>query len=155
MAIFHLYTLHSVFDTLKHRATHLMFVLPLIFFMFPAKRNTSSTRVPFYDVIFAALGILSTGYLIAYDAVVLRGGMPNTTDIVMGVIAIVLVIEAVRRAVAKELAIIAVIFLLYGYFGQYAPGILAHRGASISRLVDHLYLILKVFQCSARDCVYA
>jgi TRAP transporter 4TM/12TM fusion protein len=58
----------------------------------------------------------------------------------MGVTAIVLVLEASRRAVGWPLVIITGLFVIYGLFGPYFPGILAHRGYSFRRIVDHLYL---------------
>ena len=58
----------------------------------------------------------------------------------MGVLAIVLVLEASRRAVGWPLVIITGIFIVYGLFGPYFPGIFAHRGYSFRRIVDHLYL---------------
>jgi TRAP transporter 4TM/12TM fusion protein len=58
----------------------------------------------------------------------------------MGVLTIVLVLEASRRAVGWPLVIITSLFIFYGLFGPYFPGILAHRGYSFRRIVDHLYL---------------
>lgn len=41
----------------------------------------------------------------------------------------------------KELSIISIIFLLYGYFGYLIPGVFRIRGGSIARLVNHIYMI--------------
>nr|MCU0563229.1 TRAP transporter large permease subunit [Desulfobacterales bacterium] len=75
-----------------------------------------------------------------YEDLVKRIGDPTQLDLIMGVMAIVLVLEASRRAVGWPLVIITGIFIVYGLFGPYFPGIFAHRGYSFRRIVDHLYL---------------
>jgi hypothetical protein len=57
----------------------------------------------------------------------------------MGVIAIVMVIEATRRTMGIFLPLLAMATVLYGIFGPYLPGGLAHRGYSVPRVVAHLY----------------
>lgn len=59
----------------------------------------------------------------------------------MAILLSVLILEATRRCVAKELSIISIIFLLYGYFGYLMPGVFHIRGGSIARLVNHIYMI--------------
>lgn len=143
MAVFHLYTSgFGLLETLRQRAVHLCFVLPLTFMLYPAFRKRKTNRPTGIDYLLSILSVISVGYVVfQYEAILLRGGMPTQTDIIMGVLSTILVLEAVRRAVGKELAIIALVFLAYGYFGPYMPGIFAHKGASLSRLVDHLYMI--------------
>ena len=75
-----------------------------------------------------------------YEQLVRRIGDPTFADLVTGVPTIVLILEASRRAVGWPLVIITGLFILYGLFGPYMPGVLAHRGYSFRRIVDHLYL---------------
>jgi len=51
-----------------------------------------------------------------------------------------LVVEGARRTMGESLSIIGVLALLYAMFGPYLPGVMAHRGYDIIRLVEHLYL---------------
>ncbi|WP_167577892.1 TRAP transporter permease [Ammoniphilus sp. YIM 78166] len=143
MAVFHLYTAgFGLLETIRQRAVHLMFVLALVFLLYPARRKSKTNRVTWMDMLLAMLSIISVGYVVfQYKDILMRGGMPNQVDIFMGSLAIVLVLEAVRRAVGKELAIIAMVFLAYAYYGPYMPGIFAHSGASFKRLIDHLFMI--------------
>ncbi len=53
---------------------------------------------------------------------------------------VVVLLEATRRSVGWPLPIISILFLLYALYGRYMPGILVHPGASVSQLIDHLYL---------------
>lgn len=64
-------------------------------------------------------------------------------DLIMGGLTIVLVVIGARRAIGPALSIIAVVMLLYAYFGPYLPGFMQHRGYSIERLINHLYISLE------------
>jgi TRAP transporter 4TM/12TM fusion protein len=68
-----------------------------------------------------------------------RPGQHTPLDLMMGVIAIAMVIEATRRTMGIFLPLLAVATVLYGMFGPYLPGGLAHRGYSVARIVAHLY----------------
>jgi len=57
----------------------------------------------------------------------------------MGGLTIILVLEATRRVVGSALPIVVTVFLFYTYFGQVMPGFFAHRGFSLTRIIDHLY----------------
>jgi TRAP transporter 4TM/12TM fusion protein len=65
-----------------------------------------------------------------------RAGAPNLTDIIMGGIAMVLVIESARKDTGYWIPLIALIFLIYGYFGRSLPGMLRHIGLGIERLIE-------------------
>lgn len=142
MAVFHVYTsFFGLWATIRQRAMHLLFVMPLCYLMYPAKKGGARNNPSLLDWVFAALSFVCCGYIVVnYDAIFLRGGLPNQMDIIMGCLCALLVLEAVRRVVGTQLLIIAVIFLGYAYFGRYMPGILRHRGASIARMVDHMYM---------------
>lgn len=142
MAVFHVYTsFFGLWATIRQRAMHLLFVMPLCYLMYPAKKGGARNNPSLLDWVFAALSFVCCGYIVVnYDAIFLRGGLPNQMDIIMGCLCALLVLEAVRRVVGTQLLIIAVIFLGYAYFGRYMPGILRHRGDSIARMVDHMYM---------------
>ena len=128
---------------LKQRAVHLAFTLSLIFLIYPSsKKNFDKNRdkIPFYDIILAILGTGVCLYLVVfYNDMVIRSGLPTRLDLIMGGLAIILVLEATRRVVGSSLPLVVIAFLLYAYFGQIMPGFFAHRGFSITRIIDHLY----------------
>ena len=80
-----------------------------------------------------------------YDQLVDRGGIllkinlfDNFTipiELILGIIGILILLEATRRVIGVPLVVIAVCFLLFSYFGQYAPDIISHGGLSLKRLV--------------------
>jgi TRAP transporter 4TM/12TM fusion protein len=120
---------------------HLGFALSLIFLLFPArKRSGKKHKVAWYDVILALLSIVVGLYWpIMLDQIVNRVGLLTTTDFFVGLIAVLLVLEATRRAVGLPITIIASIFLIYAYFGPYMPGFLAHRGLKLETLVKTMF----------------
>ena len=102
--------------------------------------------VPYFDVLCAALSSVMSVYIfLEFNALVFRAGMPAQTDMVMGALAILLVLEGTRRSIGAPLAIIAVLVLINCYLGPYfleIPGLsfFAHRGYSIERIIEHMYL---------------
>ncbi len=78
--------------------------------------------------------------LIPLDDLAFRVGNPTTTDVVLGGLLILVLLEATRRSVGWPLPIISILFMLYALYGPSMPGILVHPGATFSQLVNHLYL---------------
>lgn len=143
MSCFHFYT--SGFGLMIAQlqgAVHLAFTLVLVFLLYPASSRQSKTSgIPFYDFIFAGLGAAGALYLVFFfNDLVLRAGLPTKTDLVMGFILVVSLLEATRRISNPVLPCLAVLALLYCYFGRYLPPIISHRGFSIARIVNHMYL---------------
>lgn len=153
LSIFHYYTAgFGLLSEVFHRGIHLSFVLGLIFLVFPfAKKGyhepAISTLVrplgiPIFDwalAIGAVVAVLHVPF-IPLDDLAFRVGNPTTTDVVLGGILILVLLEATRRSVGWPLPIIAVLFMAYSLYGPSMPGILVHPGASFSQLVNHLYL---------------
>ena len=101
----------------------------------------SPTRIPLRDWFFAALASSFSLYLLVFfqEIFIQRPGDHSPLDLMMGVIAIAMVIEVTRRTMGIFLPLMAVVVVVYGIFGPYLPGDLAHRGYSVPRVVAHLY----------------
>src|SRR5699024_1913450 len=67
----------------------------------------------------------------------------DQTQFIIGSIAILLVLEATRRAVGLPITIIAIIFMIYALYGPQMPGMLAHRGLSPEQLVNSMFFTLE------------
>ena len=108
----------------------------------PLKAYDGSHRhIPWRDWIFAALAAGFSLYLLLFfDSIFIdRPGHHSPLDLMIGVIAIAMVIEAARRTSGIFLPLLAVATVIYGVFGPYLPGDLAHRGYSVPRIVAYLY----------------
>ncbi|NYF24024.1 TRAP transporter 4TM/12TM fusion protein [Sporosarcina sp. JAI121] len=142
-SIFQLYTaIGTPFTAYIQRSIHLGFALSLIFILFPARKKPGVKRnkVPFYDVILSLLAIgVGLYWPLFIDDLVLRVGRVSTLDMIVGVLAIILTMEAARRAVGLPITIISTTFLVYAFFGPYFPGFLAHRGQDLKSIVQLMF----------------
>jgi len=145
MSLFHLYTtFFGFFDAPIQRAAFFVFVFVLGYAFYPARfkgRLDLRRLPPWYDLILMALSAMVGLYIIVnFDNIVQNMGNPSQTDLIMGSIAVLLVLELCRRAVGPVLTVICAIFILYALYGNYIPGFLAHRGYPFTRVVSHMYL---------------
>jgi TRAP transporter 4TM/12TM fusion protein len=101
----------------------------------------SHRHIPLRDWIFAGLACGFSLYLLLFfDTIFIdRPGRHTPVDLMVGVIAIAMVIEATRRTMGIFLPLLAIATVLYGILGPYLPGGLGHRGYSVPRIVAHLY----------------
>jgi len=148
LSCFHYYT--AGFGLLRestHRGVHLAFVLGLIFLVFSFRKKSKPGgflavgQIPIYDWLLAITAAVTSLYIpFVFNDLAFRVGDPLTVDVVFGTIMIFLTLEATRRSMGLALPVIALAFITYALFGQYAPGVLVHPGASWKGLVNHLYL---------------
>ena len=88
-----------------------------------------------------AAAVFCCFYLVfEHEELVRRAGTPTTLDLVAGGLAILVVLELTRRTTGWALVVVALLALGYAVAGPYLPGVLAHRGYSPLRLIEHLYL---------------
>ena len=124
-SLFQLYTaLFGVLEAQIQRPTHLMFALALIYLLYPTigKSKTQRKVHPFdlgLAILSCALGLYS---ILNYESLMESAGIYSDVDFVMGILGIILTLEATRRIVGLPIVIIAGCFLLYAYLGPYFPG---------------------------------
>lgn len=153
MSLFQLYSAGvQPMGLFYQRSIHLGFVLVLCFLIFPVW-GPGRSRGPVgwvIDGVLAALGFYVAFYLVwNLDAIIDRAGNWARMDIWVGILCIIAVLEASRRAVGLGMTVIGTVAILYALagrrgalpaLGDWMPGILAHRGASVDRVVSQLYL---------------
>ncbi|AEA81476.1 TRAP-type uncharacterized transport system, fused permease component [Candidatus Pelagibacter sp. IMCC9063] len=132
----------GMFKGLPARAIHLGFALTLTFLIYPFSRGK---KISFFDIVISITAAFCCLYIyFFYDQLIARGGVLLKVDIasfsipleiIIGSTGILILLEATRRAIGTPLVIIAVCFLLFSYFGRYAPEIISHGGLSLKRLV--------------------
>jgi len=142
MSIFHIYVLTiRAIDPWYFRTMHVVFAGVLLFALVPGWKTKRMDRIPIADIIFMLLLVMPAAYIfIEFDEWIYRVGVvPNTWDFVFSLMFVVAVWEMARRASGWPLAILAALFVLYGHFGNYMPGLFYHRGYSWERMITYLF----------------
>ena len=130
-----------VFNDTEVRSIHLAFACFLAFAAYPALKRSPRDRVPLTDWLLGLAAAFCAGYLfLFYSELSQRPGLPTTFDLVAAVAGLVLLLEAARRALGLPMVILAVVFMVYIFFGPYMPDMIAHRGASLNKGMSHLWL---------------
>ena len=132
----------GVLNDTEARSLHLGIALFLGFLCYPALRTRRQrASVPWFDWLLAIAGAAAgTYFLFFYAALATRPGTPILQDIVVACLGLVILLEATRRAVGPPMMVLAIVFLGYIMFGQYLPEVLAHKGASLERMLSHQWL---------------
>lgn len=131
----------GILNDTEARSIHLAFALFLAFAAWPATRRSRRQTVPWTDWLLSALGAFAAAYIMLFYAqLATRPGQPTTMDIVVAVTGLLLLLEATRRAIGWPMAALALIFLAYCMAGPWLPEVLSHKGASLSRLMSHMWL---------------
>lgn len=140
-SLFQLFTGYfGAYTAYIQRTIHLGFALVLIFLLFPAKKDGNKRKVAWFDYVLAGLSLVVCLYWpVFYDDIVQQLGAISIMQMFVGGIAILLVLEASRRAVGLPITIIAALALLYSLFGAYMPGMFAHRGLSLNQLINTMF----------------
>jgi len=128
-----------------YRVSFLMIALVLTFLLYPARKGLSLHIV---DWLMIALTLIAfTWPLVDFRNFIYRAAEPGRMDLIGGVLAVLIVLEATRRTVGWILPISAIVFILYAYYGAFLDRIglslFAHRGYPIDRLVGSLYMTLE------------
>lgn len=143
MTTFHLYAVYDIVPTQQLRYIHVAFVMMLAFLLFPLSARYRN-RIRWWDVLagLAAVGILVYA-LMGGDDFTDRATLPNTLDTTLGIIFVILLLEATRRTTGIIMPAIAVVFIIYAMTGPYLPEPWTHRGYDLVRLVGHLFITLE------------
>jgi TRAP transporter 4TM/12TM fusion protein len=149
MASFHVYTSYfGTFYPYVQRSVPVMLALVLTFLTVRARKDQpADAKVPLYDWALAMLAVLVVGY-VTFNSDYLANRWPMTPSfpmsnlqIAFGVITSLLILEATRRLLGWTLVIVAVIALLYTYFGEYSPIlVLKHRAYTFEHMLDYIYM---------------
>lgn len=130
-----------VFSTMVVRIIHISFMMTIAFLTFPLTKKSSGTSFDYgLRLLMSALTIAGSLYmLLRWEDIANTGGMTSYTDAIVGLVMILVVLEATRRSVGLALAIISVVFLAYPFVGPYLPGMLHTRTISIQRIFTFLF----------------
>jgi TRAP transporter 4TM/12TM fusion protein len=145
LSLFQLYTAGIVAMTaMRQRSVFLTCILVMTFLtrpLYKGARKDKLNAAMVVDLILIGISIFVGLYIfIDLQGIFARQGDWSAWDVRVGVALVLLVLEVTRRVIGLNLTIIAVLFLLFGYFGPYAPELIVHKGYSIERLATTLSL---------------
>ena len=134
------YALFGGPPTLVHRGIHVGAILVLCFAVQRFRLRETRSTPPWFDWLCIAGSIAIAVYLaVVFDRLTVSGGRFETIDVVFSVLCLVLVLEAARRVTGLVLPILAVLFIVYDYYGRSMPGLFRHRGYDLDRIVTFMY----------------
>ena len=142
-SLFHLYTGYYPLIGMYQRIVFAAFGMVIIFCILPLSSNKSDpTRltIPAIVAALAVVGILiylAVNYTLRPETL---GYDIRMSDLVLGGIFIVLVLETCRRTTGLPFMIIAVLLVIYARFGEFLPDLLAHRNYDVERIISGLFL---------------
>jgi len=122
------------------KRVHVSFAGFLAFLSYPALKRSSRVKIPWTDWVMGFLIIASCLYLVynqVWDsrAFEMRLGVPNSVDLFLSVIGLILLLEATRRSLGPPLMVVAIIALTYAFLGAGGYG-----GASLNKIVSHMWI---------------
>ena len=131
-----------------------MLGLILVFLKYPIHRRFEDVLVfQVLDFVFALAVVVCFGYILIQTEPIFerfwvdgqrlgdRAGMGTSTDYIIGLLGLLLVLEGTRRAIGLTLCVLSLAFLAYAAFGQSMPDwLFPHRGYSWERIVSQTFL---------------
>lgn len=143
MSLFHLYAAVTTITTQVLRGLHVAMVLFLSYLVFPPIKKMRGS-IAWYDVLLACISVVPIVYMLYdFEGFIYRAVTPDPWDIALGVILIVLILEATRRSTGWIMPVVVILFLIYAYIGPDLPSPWTHRGYSIKRIIGHMYMTLE------------
>lgn len=131
--------LGHAFYTEQFIAPLLGMAIAIAFLTMPPLRGHKRPGIAWYDVLAAAAALVVGWYMgVRFPDLINLNLMRPPEVLIPGLILVVLVFEATRRAAGPALTIIISVFLLYGLLGNFLPGAFAARAQAWDRLAAYL-----------------
>ncbi|RED12206.1 TRAP transporter permease [Pontivivens insulae] len=134
-----------VLNSSQTRPIHLTFAIVLAFLAYPAFKGSPRDRVPVTDWILLIVGGGCAFYVFWFSdhlALTARSGLPTDTQVYIGAVGLLCLLEASRRALGPALTVVGSLFLLYAYMGTgwLIPELVEHEGLSFTALMNAQWL---------------
>lgn len=148
MSLFHIYVLTiRAIDPWYFRSMHVLFAGLLIFMLVPGWKSAAKNRVHIFDYLLILMLVVPVVYIyVDFDDWIYRVGVvPTSWDFFFSTLFVIAVWEMARRTTGWPLAILSAVFVLYGHFGNYMPGLFYHKGYAWDRMMTYLFSLDGIF----------
>lgn len=143
MGLFFLYsTVVYTLEPQMHRFIFLTFVLVLLYLSKPLNKEDGMGLLDIFCALLPVV-IFIYYYFFKYEEFITRWRFAIALpwdEVLMFIVLLILIFEGTRRVVGMPLALISFLFLIYNFLGPYMPGVLYHRGHSLSRILSHMFV---------------
>ena len=138
MCVYHIiFAIRPMFSPIENQIVHLGFALVLFYLMATIKLYDANKGViAAVNSVLALASFAIAGYLfINFDILINSVGLYTTTNLVVGIVLLALMLDAVNRGFGKALAVIYLAGIAYAKYGSYLDGFFHHNGFSWPRLI--------------------
>jgi TRAP transporter 4TM/12TM fusion protein len=125
-----------------HNAIFLAVVLTMVFLMVPASKSAPRNRVPWYDFLLIAISLAGVLYVAVFyeELLAIAGARVSLVQIILGLLTILVLLEAVRRTMGWALIVVVLFFLIHAKFTYLFPGPFHGANFSWARVLGYIYL---------------
>lgn len=137
------YAFYNFFLPLNPHQARALFLLIVTVGLFLKPRQPEEAKwLKGIDFILSVAAVVGFGYVVLFHYEIAgRLGRPTQIDVWMGVLTILVTVEATRRGMGNAMLVIVCVFLVYFLFGNYLPADYGgHVGYSLKQIVDAVYL---------------
>src|SRR4030081_1395199 len=143
MSLFHLYAAYAIVLIQERRNTHVDFTPVLSFLLIPVAMRFRK-RVRWWDIVPGIFAVAPIGYALwGGDDFTDRATAPDRWAVIVGIVFIVLLLEATRRTTGPIMPVVSLFFIAYAMLGPHLPAPWTHRGYDLPRLIGHLFITLE------------
>lgn len=143
VSLFHIWVLTiRAIDPWYFRTLHVVMGGIFVFILVPGWKRVRHHPLPHWiDYVLMLMLIVPTAYIfIDFDEWIYRVGVvPTNWDFFFSTLFVIAVWEMARRTAGLPLAILTLLFILYGHFGNYLPGLFYHKGYAWDRMLTYLF----------------
>lgn len=144
LGILYILGVYQYFGLQIYKAQYVGLFFALIFFVIflgvPSRKDRVETTVPWYDWILALVSLVVGLYLfILYPRIVYEFYYVTPDRVAIGILAVLLILEALRRLTGWILVAVVLIFISYAYIAPYLFGTLRGNPTDTAKLFNYLY----------------
>ncbi|MFC1904166.1 TRAP transporter permease [Chloroflexota bacterium] len=139
---FHFYTAATgTLHPITQRGILILVAAILGFMAYPALKRQPRTRPSWWEILVMMMALFCLVYFSVNAQRIIRYPcFPQGWDTWVSALVLIITLEATRRVMGPLIVGLAIVFLLYAYFGKYVPGAFYHGGMSWNSMVGVMFL---------------